>query len=216
MKKSVNEVLVRSHQVQLLTTPRALATIPSQPAVLQALYGTRKKLSATQWHVYGVEHMLPRAYILNHPGMGATLQTFFRHPEGRVASKRAASDTLAELTAVAEGPHAWRVGQVTPLGAQDASPFRIGDVDPGSPLLTIENGSSIAVAAPHTPGNNYLLIRRPSGHMLVRKFSGCFLVRLPISSHHEGGEGGDDWPREALLHQHHECVWAKRLLAGCV
>lgn len=175
LMEPVNEVVVRSRQVQLLPLPRALMSLPSQPTVLQALYGTRKKLTATQWHVYGVEHMLPSACVLNHPGMGATLQTFFRRPEGRDA--RAAADTLAELTATAEGPHAWRIGQVTPLGAQDASPFRIGDVDPGVPLLTMENGSSIAVAAPHVPGNNYLLVRRPSGHMFVRKFSGCFLVR---------------------------------------
>lgn len=174
----VNEVIVRSRQVQLLTSPRALSTVPSQPTVLQALYGTRKKLTATQWHVYGVEHMLPQTHVLNHPGMGATLQTYVRRLEGRDARARAAAESLADLTTVAEGPNSWRVGQVTPLGAQDASPFRIGDVDPGATILTIENGSSITVAAPHDPGNNYLLIRRPSGHMLVRKLSGCFLVRL--------------------------------------
>lgn len=177
LMEPVNEVIVRSRQVQLLTSPRALSTVPSQPTVLQALYGTRKKLTATQWHVYGVEHMLPQTHVLNHPGMGATLQTYFRRLEGRDARARAAAESLADLTAVAEGPNSWRVGQVTLLGAQDASPFRIGDVDPGATILTIENGSSITVAAPHDPGNNYLLVRRPSGHMLVRKLSGCFLVR---------------------------------------
>ena len=172
----VNQVIVRSRQVQLLPVPRALSTLPSQPTVLQALYGTRKKLTATQWHVYGVEHMLPRAFVINHPGMGATLQTFFRRPEGREARKTSGVDVLADLNTMAEGPNAWRVGQLTPLGAQDASPFRIGDADPSVPLLTIETGSSIAVAAPHDAGRNYLLIRRPSGQMLLRKFTGCFLV----------------------------------------
>lgn len=195
LMEPVNQVVVRARQVQLLPAPRALSTLPSQPTVLQALYGTRKKLTATQWHVYGVEHMLTRALVLNHPGMGATLQTFYRRPEGRDARVRSAADTLTDLTTAAEGPSAWRVGQLTPLGPQDASPFRIGDVDPGVPLLTIENGSSIAVAAPHDAGRNYLLIRRPSGQMQMRKFTGCFLVRLSRRQH---GSGGDKQRSAAL------------------
>ena len=74
---------------------------------MQALYATRKKLTCTQWHVYGVEHMLPSAYILSHPGMGATVQTFYRHgPKGPEKDPR-----YLDVMATAES-EPWKVGQV--------------------------------------------------------------------------------------------------------
>ena len=99
------DVLVMYPSIRLLSARLLHTTLPSQPAALQALYNTRKKLTATQWHFYAVEHMLPSAYFIGHPGMGATLQTFYR--------KRKESDSgHMALAAEAETGGAWKVGQV--------------------------------------------------------------------------------------------------------
>jgi hypothetical protein len=74
---------------------------------MQALYATRKKLTCTQWHCYAAEHMLPSAYILSHPGMGATVQTYFRHGPKGPEKHAAYMDTLQ--TAETEP---FKVGQV--------------------------------------------------------------------------------------------------------
>ena len=99
------DVLVCFTTVRPLPRPAILASLPSQPTALQALYSTRKKLSGSQWHVYAVEHMLPTAFILGHPGMGALLQTFYR-------KKKDSDNGHAPLMAMAESADAWRVGQV--------------------------------------------------------------------------------------------------------
>lgn len=39
------------------------ATLPAHPTALPALYGTRKKLSATQWHCVLVEYMQVRVAV---------------------------------------------------------------------------------------------------------------------------------------------------------
>lgn len=75
--------------------------------IVQALYATRKKLSCTQWHCYAAEHMLPSAFILSHPGMGATVHTFLRHgPKGPEKHP-----TYAETLNIGEN-EPWKVGQV--------------------------------------------------------------------------------------------------------
>jgi hypothetical protein len=91
----------------LVPVPRADAdaTLPERSTAVKAVYNARRKLSATQWRVYAVEHMLPGALVQGHPGMGALLQTFYR-------KRRDADNGHAALTNAAESGSAWRVGQV--------------------------------------------------------------------------------------------------------
>jgi hypothetical protein len=105
MTESFVDVVVIYPSVTLLTAQLLHTTLPSQPAALQALYNTRKKLSATQWHFYGMEHLLPVPFFVGHPGMGATLQTFYR-------KKKESDNGHIALTNAADSGRAWKVGQV--------------------------------------------------------------------------------------------------------
>jgi hypothetical protein len=168
--EAVHSILVVFDAVSLLADAMVFSTIPLQPTALQALYGTRKKLSATQWHCYAVEHMLPSAYILGHPGMGATLQTFYR-------KKADGDNAYVPLLNMAETPEAWHVGQVTPLNPDDSSPFRIGNVQKGQTMTVLETGASISMAASHNASpQHFLLIRKPAGQLCLRRFTGSILV----------------------------------------
>jgi hypothetical protein len=107
------DVVVIYPRVTILTTQLLHRTLPSQPAALQALYNTRKKLSGTQWHLYAVEHMLPAPFFVGHAGMGATLQTFYR-------KKKESDNGHIALTNAADAGGAWKVGQVRdPSSARD-------------------------------------------------------------------------------------------------
>lgn len=87
---------------------------------IQALYATRKKLSCTQWYCYAAEHMLPSAYMLSHPGMGATVQTFCRQgPKGM--EKDASYMQVLNMSET----EPWKVGQVrtvSPVVWDDMAP----------------------------------------------------------------------------------------------
>jgi hypothetical protein len=68
--------------------------------------------------------------------------------------------------------------QVTPLGPDDPSPFRIGRLDKGAAATVLETGGAIAAAAPHDPPAGFFLAaRKPTGHVFLRALSGTFLVR---------------------------------------
>jgi hypothetical protein len=105
LTKPFIDVHVIFTRMTCLSTRLLTASLPSQPSALQALYGTRKKLSASQWHVYAVEHMLPGAFILGHAGMGAVLQTYYR-------KKKDSDNGHIALLNAAEAGDAWKVGQV--------------------------------------------------------------------------------------------------------
>ena len=67
---------------------------------------------------------------------------------------------------------------MTALNPDDPSPFRIGRLDKGHRAGIFETGGALAPVAAHdTPRNLFLLVRKPSGHMFIRNFTGAFLVR---------------------------------------
>lgn len=69
---------------------------------------------------------------------------------------------------------------MTALNADDPSPLRLGRIDKGQHALTFETGAAVAPAAGHDVGHlSLLLVRRPSGHLFLRRFTGTFLVRPP-------------------------------------
>lgn len=67
--------------------------------------------------------------------------------------------------------------QVTPLAPDDPPPFRLGRIDKSQHVLTFETGAAMAPAAAHEASETqFLLIRRPTGHLFIRRFTGTFLV----------------------------------------
>jgi hypothetical protein len=67
--------------------------------------------------------------------------------------------------------------QVTSLNPEDPSPFRIGRIDKGQHTTTLETGGTLAPVAGHeAPHSAFLLVRKPTGHLFLRRFTGTLLV----------------------------------------
>ncbi|GAB4814111.1 hypothetical protein N2152v2_001157 [Parachlorella kessleri] len=162
-------------QVELMPTAAA-EQIPaeSNPSLLRAphAFGRKKDLSAVEGgHIVLAEYLEAVPPLLNRPGMGAKLVTYYR--------KRDATDSAHQK--LREGER-WRVGAIHPLGEDDDSPF-LGDLAPGTAQLAVEAGLFRAPACPYAPEiSDFLLVRSPMGVMRLRELKGSVAVgqELPM------------------------------------
>lgn len=98
------------------------------------VFSTRKELKAGQCgSIFLVEYMEEYPMLLNHPGMGARLTTYYRKKssadQGHLALKDRAEKSGCK----------WKTGAVVGLGDDDESPF-LGQVPPGKNQLALETG----------------------------------------------------------------------------
>jgi Protein of unknown function (DUF3591)/Bromodomain len=152
----------------LLRPPMAFTSVPQLRA-------------ATPGRVVLVEYLQDSPLLLNRPGMGLRLATYYR--------RKGAGDTGHQRirNAAAEAGQRWRVGAMNPINEDDESPF-LGELGPGSAQLSVETGLFTAPAAPHAPlDSDFLFTRSPSGYMSVREITGAVasgqqlpLHRIPV------------------------------------
>jgi hypothetical protein len=137
--------------------------------------------AGTPGRVVLVEYLQDAPLLLNRPGMGARLATYYR--------RKSVGDTGHQTirnTAATAGQR-WRVGAMNPINEDDESPF-LGEIEPGAAQLSVETGLFTVPAAPHAPlESDFLLTRGPSGYMSVREITGSVasgqqlpLHRIPV------------------------------------
>lgn len=122
--------------------------------------------AAHEGHVVLVEYLEEEPPLLNRPGMGLKLVTFYRKKDAADVGHRALKDA-----AVGDGME-WQVGAVQPLGDTDDSPF-LGELAPGKHQLSTETNLYRSPAHPYTPpASDFLVVRSRSGAMHLREITG--------------------------------------------
>ncbi len=137
--------------------------------------------AGTPGRVVLVEYLQDAPLLLNRPGMGARLATYYRRKSPGDTGHQTIRNTAAKAG------QRWRVGAMNPINEDDESPF-LGELDPGTAQLSVETGLFTAPAAPHAPlESDFLLTRGPSGYMSVREITGTVasgqqlpLHRIPV------------------------------------
>ncbi|PRW61593.1 Transcription initiation factor TFIID subunit 1 isoform C [Chlorella sorokiniana] len=170
------KLAVAFQDIELLPT-RAIGAVPAgdNPALLRppTAFPRKRDFSAAEpGHVVLLEYMEQQPPLLNRPGMGARLITYYRKKDG-------ADTGHLELKKVSPR---WRVGAVHPLGDDDESPF-LGQLAKGSSSFSVESGLFRAPAHPYVPPHSdFLLLRSPAGTMQLRELAGTVTVgqELPM------------------------------------
>ena len=183
--KETMEIVTAYRHVELQPTS-VISIVPdeSNSALLRPpmAFTLHSELRAgTPGRVVLVEYLQDAPLLLNRPGMGARLATYYR--------RKGAGDTGHQKirNAADEAGQRWRVGAMNPINEDDESPF-LGELDPGTAQLSVETGLFTAPAAPHAPlESDFLLTRGPSGYMSVREITGAVasgqqlpLHRIPV------------------------------------
>lgn len=132
--------------------------------------------AGTPGRVVLVEYLQDAPLLLNRPGMGARLATYYR--------RKSVGDTGHQTirNSAAQAGQRWRVGAMNPINEDDESPF-LGEIEPGAAQLSVETGLFTAPAAPHAPlESDFLLTRGPSGYMSIREITGAVVSgqQLPL------------------------------------
>ena len=148
-------------------------------------FTTRTELhAAKKGRVILVEYFQDAPLLLNRPGMGARLATYYRRRSpGDNGYQRFRNEAV-------ECNQRWRVGAINPIGEDDESPF-LGDLKPGMAQLSVETGLFTAPASPHVAATSDFLLTRtpggpgtpmPGGIMHVREITGSVLCgqQLPL------------------------------------
>jgi hypothetical protein len=181
--KETMEIVTAYREVEL--KPTSLVGVPDESDAALRTENAFKLASdlraATPGKVVLVEYMQDAPLLLNRPGMGARLATYYR--------KKNATDTGSKVIrdAATQAGERWRVGAMNPLNEDDESPF-LGEIEPGSAQLSVETGLFTAPAAPHAAlDSDFLLTRGPSGYMSIREITGSVasgqqlpLHRIPV------------------------------------
>ena len=168
-------------QMHLITTDVAEEIPDEQNTALlrpPMAFNLRKDLTAaTSGRVILVEYMEETPLLLNRPGMGARLSTFYRR-------KDPADKTHLKIRREAEeAGQSWKVGNVSALGETDESPF-LGDIAPGSSQLAVETGLYTAPACVYnTPPSEFLLTRSSAGVMRLRELTGTVATGQQLPHH---------------------------------
>ncbi|KAI3432621.1 hypothetical protein D9Q98_004167 [Chlorella vulgaris] len=170
------QLTVAFQEIELL--PSAVADIVPQddnPSLLRppnAFFRKRDFSAAEPGHVVLLEYMEQQPPLLNRPGMGAKLVTYYRKKDATDLEHQNLEQDLGR----------WRVGTVQPLGDDDDSPF-LGQLARGTSSLSVESGLFRSLAFPYTPPHtDFLLLRSPAGTMQLRELSGTVVVgqELPM------------------------------------
>lgn len=116
--------------------------------------------------------------------------------------------------------------QVTALGPDEPSPFRLGSLDKGANASILETGGTIQAVAAHDQQPHrscFVLARKSTGQLFLRKLTGTFTVRLlqsaaPAGVRAGGGaacdhEGASSNRAPGRAHCHHRAL-AGALQAG--
>ena len=141
-------------------------------------FAQRKELKASHGgKVFLMEYMEEYPILLNHPGMGARLTTYYK--------KKGATDVThlkirdeADMDGVR-----WKVGAVVALGNDDESPF-LGEIPAGKHQLALETGLYTSPAHPfQTQPSDFLIARSVSGLMRIREISGTLVCGQELPLH---------------------------------
>eukprot|EP00889_Picochlorum_renovo_P001249 jgi/Picre1/28279/NNA_003685.t1 len=142
------------------------------------VFSTRRELKAGQCgSIFLVEYMEEFPMLLNHPGMGARLTTYYR-------KKSSADQGHLSLKDKAEKSGCkWKTGAVVGLGDDDESPF-LGQVSPGNNQLAFETGLATCPAYPYNPNpTDFLVTRSVAGTLRVREVQGTFICGQELPLH---------------------------------
>lgn len=170
-------------QATLLPTSKAEA-LPdeSEPAMLRAplAFPTKKYISAVQTsgRVILVEYMEESPMLLNRPGMGARLSTYYRRRDAADATP-----TALREEAIAKDER-WKVGAMLPLGKDDDTRLFLGELPVGNPQLAVETGLFTAPACSYNAAHaDFLLVRERTGLMTVREITGTVATGQLLPNH---------------------------------
>ena len=156
----------------------------SNPALLRpplAFCEEKEMRASTRGRIVLIEYLQEAPLMLNRPGMGVRLATYYRRTApGDIGHQAIRNEAV-------EAGQRWRVGAINPIGEDDESPF-LGELSPGSSQLSVETGLFTAPAAPHVPlESDFLLTRAKTGLMNVREIAGTVtsgqqlpLHRVPV------------------------------------
>lgn len=164
----------------LETTNMALLRPPA------AFKFNRDLKSANRGRVVLVEYLEEAPMLLNRPGMGARLTTYYRKTDP-------SDGTLQQLLQAANrDDERWRVGGLAYLDENDESPF-LGEIQPGAPRFALETGlfTSIAKAYPSRP-SDFLITRSTAGVMRIREITGSVLSGQELPLHRIQSPGSRD------------------------
>eukprot|EP00887_Chlorella_sp_A99_P005530 scaffold1.g5530.t1 len=184
-----------SGDVELTVTFPQLHLLPSAgllagPRSLSGSFQLRRELSAAEpGRVLLVEYLEQQPLLLNRPGMGGRLLTFYRKASEKDDGWRAL-EAAAKDEEAGGGSARWRYGQVVPFGADDDPPF-LGDLPPSAAQLAWETGLSRSLAHPYPPPpSDFLLVRSPAGAISLRELTGGIAAgqQLPLRRIYAPGE----------------------------
>lgn len=107
-------------------------------------------ISASTGNIVCMEYVEENPVLVNNAGMATHIKTYV---------KKKAADDVPTIKPPADG-------DVVILGPDDPSPFRIGKIEPGQVIMSVENNMFRAPMAPHSwSGNDFLLVRKASKEM---------------------------------------------------
>jgi len=150
-------------------------------------FGRKEELAASApGKVLLLEYMEEAPALLNRPGMGARLTTYYRQSNAADAGHWRMRD------AAISGGRLWRVGAVVPLGSEDESPF-LGELKPGTGQLSVETGLFTAPAHSYNSlPSDFLLTRSSAGVMRVREITGAITSGQQLPLHRIPPPGARD------------------------
>lgn len=141
-------------------------------------FSTRKELKAGQCgKIFLMEYMEEYPSLLNHPGMGARLTTYYK-------KKNQSDITHLKIRDEAEKKGIrWQVGTVVGLAEDDESPF-LGQIPAGRQQLALETGIYTSPAHYYqTNSSDFLITRSNSGVMRIREVTGTFICGQELPLH---------------------------------
>ena len=141
-------------------------------------FSTRKELKAGQCgKIFLMEYMEEFPSLLNHPGMGARLTTYYK-------KKNQSDITHLKIRDEAEKKGIrWQVGTVVGLAEDDESPF-LGQIPAGRHQLALETGLYTSPAHYYqTNSSDFLITRSNSGLMRIREVTGTFICGQELPLH---------------------------------
>jgi len=133
-----------------------------------------------------LEYLEEAPSLLNRPGMGARLTTYYRAKDASDYAWRQIRDS-----AINAGQR-WRVGAIVKVGDVDETPF-LGELQPGASQLSVETGLFTAPAHAYVPlESDFLLTRSTAGVMRVREVTGAITSGQQLPLHRIPPPGARD------------------------
>ncbi|KAK9817438.1 hypothetical protein WJX74_004352 [Apatococcus lobatus] len=170
-------------KLQLLSTWDIRARMPDpsagMPTKAPQAFQKKRDLTPTDGSIHILEYFQEAPLLLSRPGMGVRLATYYR--------KRSPTDSAHQK--LFNEDEKWRTGLIQTLEPED-EPVFLGDIRPGMHQLAVGSNMFKAPACAYHPrASDFLLIRQPSGALLLREMNGYVavgqqepLMRIPAPS----------------------------------